>query len=233
MQRRTFLAAGSALLLPTWRLVPEWFDDAKPFPFELLQQFCDPEGLHRYDITEPFVQKGFASATDARVAIRVEKCAELIDVDSEARIPPLDGIFEDKWQGDRWRPWPRANYVGYPNGFCWRCDGYGKIDFTWCGECEGEGVTPVVVYGTRLGFDKCPSCTGGKVGGVVCPCCNGASIGPDAPSMQFLDKRTISPKYHQLITQLPGAEYSLSCDPEEMVSIRFDGGQCALMPMCP
>lgn len=228
MKRRSFLAATSTLLLPTWKIVPEWFSAEKQFPFELLIQFCDTEGYPRYDMEHPFIQRGMASATNGHVGIRVKDCSALIDESTERKLPPLDGLFHTDYRGVNWRRWPDADYVPFRDGAseCWYCDGYGMVGFDWCDRCGGDGM--VEPCDDEHNWIVCPDCKDGKVGGVMCPECDGAGCGYDVISSQWIGNRRINPKYHRLISQLPDPEYAV--DSGEVISIRFAGGQVLLMP---
>lgn len=242
MDRRQF---GKALgLLSTFSLLPE-IQIVKPgITLETMQGFCMPwrERFYRYGevLSDPFVQRERASATDRRIGIRLSDSFGLADQDSESKLPPLDGVFERYWQTSmvqHWRPWPNADYFVGKFHKCPVCRGAGRIGpkVDWCDDCDGEGsigkfdpLTDEFVYAF-----KCKSCDGEGIApnsGTPCTCNR-----KDVPNLHHLDSRLINGCYHRLVWQLPDAEYihlpGSSNSSESPVIFRFAGGQGLLMPL--
>jgi len=98
---------------------------------------CCAQKKSIYDIDKPFVQNGFAYATNAKIIVRQKTDAP----DSDGKLPDVNALF-DEFRGDQIVEIPEVEFHEH---ICEECNGRG----IWvcneckqcviCDACEGEG----------------------------------------------------------------------------------------------
>ena len=245
MNRRDFMksaiAAGSALLVPTWF--------GQPAKASLnLQAFCVPYKQNKaakWKLDEPFTQQsqaGFSAyGTDGKIVARTRTLIDL-PASNGIQYPPAHNL---DWRHDSelgWKPWPKIDYIEDLQANCIYCRGTGggnrNLD---CATCDGGGQ--VFVGDGFMQYPRpCSTCNGCGSAGPYCPACKGKQFvrGPDE---QRLGHLFIGAEYDHLIRQQCGeAEYVIVRStiakhfrsneriPCDLVLFRFASGEGILCP---
>ncbi len=191
MDRRSFLksaiAAGTALLVPTWL--------GQPAKATLnLQAFCVPykQSKHaKFYMQNPFTQDtpaGLMSyGTDGKICVRNRSLLE-IPHEGEIKCPPSHRL---DWRHDSergWKPWPKVDYIEDAQANCIHCRGTGGGDRNQdCAECDGNGQ--IWTGEDFMAYPKpCPTCNGCGNAGPYCLACKGKQYvhGPDKQPLGHL-----------------------------------------------
>ncbi|MEO1616494.1 MAG: hypothetical protein AAFV88_11630 [Planctomycetota bacterium] len=201
-----------------------------------MKQFCDrfSSRPYRFDMREPFVESGNASASDGRVGVRVFDTMGLADTGKPLSIPPLDRTFKQLWKpNSKWTPAPKPDFQGSEFG-CPRCQGYGYLGtLTDCDKCFSFEPDE---FGNESA--NCTHCVDGLIGRQVCPDCKGKPDERRSGYQQITDELQVAESYYRKILQLPDMEINHSTGYERpphsravghVLLFRFQGGEGMLM----
>ncbi len=215
MNRREFLASAAiAALLPTWIQKRSVKID--------LKAFCREN--YRYKIDVPFVQvaeRPYTFATDASICIRVPT-DDLPEVESIGKLPNACGLPWSR-EGTVWKPWPAQKTELASDTTCPACHGAQAICRICRKEYDPDDMCKHIITDYERNYLNCSVCKGFGYG--------------IFPGLQKVREVFVDADYDRKIrTKLPGVEYRISTckingDPQELVHLRFDGGQGMLMPV--
>jgi hypothetical protein len=193
-----------------------------------LKNFCTGKNLHTYEISEPFVLRGWKYATDGRIAVRV--LAPLIPNSRPTdglRFPLIEELFKEPSASMKKIAWPMDTEIIGPDA-CPGCNGFGRMDCEECAACSGRGNI-TLDDGTVA---ECPRCgDSGKNGGRQCPRCKGSGQSKQRIGYEVVGLY-ITKKYAELIAGLPNVvafddPQRSSSDP---LRFDFDGGEGVIKP---
>lgn len=187
-----------------------------------LQAWCGDS--NRFDLSKPFVLRGFLYATDGRRIIRIPSGEP--DTVTDKRFPLAYEIFSPMpSNASLYQPWPEANYSECERE-CLECKGKGRINTHPCTYCEGEGE---VECETCHHETECVHCDGtGECNGSRCKACNGKKV-VLRPWQQKIGEAWIDADFDMAVRELPNPAWWCK-DADSPVFIRFDGGEAIVMP---
>jgi hypothetical protein len=242
MKRRTFLTAATGIL--AYPLLPEIY--ARGIPEWVVNACCDRDA-QRYALDKPFVQREFAFASDARIALRLDD-AKAGDV-AKGKLPNAAELFAEHDFTDC-----RAEWSGEPveqqccDATCLSCLGEGILGESHdCKHCYGIGSEWTKEYrddsylerdqegGGMLYCYECPHCIDGR-DGIRCKACGGRGT-VDGPGCVQIDGRRIANRYFHIVSQLPDIRFAFTRKRaqnkgmSDVVRFRFAGGVGLLMPI--
>lgn len=250
MDRRDFVKSASAALafLPSL----QWLTRVpKPVDLSIFADRWNDYAPGRYDLTKPFAQSGMTYATDGRVAVRT-LVADPVDDSPSKKLPNAAGLIWPHDELDRWRPWPKQQFIEHPSrgGFCPVCEGRNRIGgpdvVTQCKRCDGEGQ---IFDGSAddfwredgKGWSNCPDCKGQQyVGGEPCDYCTGKKLFPE---VQMIGELAVAGHYDNRVRTLPDLEFAIIERPENhakkynytndwrLIAFRSHDVQGLLMPL--
>jgi hypothetical protein len=225
MDRRDFIrtsgSAAAMLWLPSW-LLPRR-QKIKSIDLGL---FCD-DSYGLYDTQQPFIQGVHVYATDARVAIRVDKELAANLSGDEAKLPRADMLEWPDADSAGWQPVSSLRRAAWKDAHCPDCRGRGRIGYG-VEECRCEYMPTCPENGA-----SCNGWTGGQV------CCRCDGKGRVDYCLEFCGL-AFNPDYVARLDTLPGVEVrrgsllAVSTKSPRRMSVlqaRFDGGVGLLCPM--
>lgn len=237
LTRRSFIkainAAGIFAMLPAIEI-------RQGVSMELVQRFCCPHGGFRWEMGDPFVENGNATATDSRAAIRVFDSMGLADTDKPLKIPPAEKAFNELWKPEAsFSALPKFEIASEPNlSLCYHCNGNGFLGrLEECEHCCGTGE--------EIGDDpyewtgmQCQHCFEGFRSDQRCKHCKGRPEQGVGGVVHLTDELMVNASYFHLVSQLPDARWSFGggydassvhgkCGP--VMLVEFQGGQSMVM----
>jgi hypothetical protein len=153
--------------------------------------FCDP-GVCRYDLSKPWTWSGLTIASDARILV----CRDGGDgeVNTERRVPKVDGLWWDEFESSGWGRLADAKRASNPPGSLnWPCEacfgnGYRGVGSPCTNkDCfdgrvlDGDVDPDTIMWNPESYMKDCPTCRGTeKVGVSYCGQCNATGISQES-----------------------------------------------------
>lgn len=181
----------------------------------------------RYDLSQPFSRGQYSYATNGHIIVRVPRICE----DAETVWPNIEVVTAAITHASL-SPLPLLD-VAAPIE-CPTCKGYGA-------------VRPHILFGDPC--EGCKRCTWGYIPArkqtedqEVCDTCEGRKVTwPKDAKVMLTPRCAISPRYYQMLAELPGIRIDLTVDCVSTswerdraitgVSFAFDGGDGLVMPL--
>lgn len=188
---------------------------------EILKNFVYWQST-RYDINKVWIKNGWKYATDGRICVRIPTA----DInDSEGKYPDGDELFDS----NKFLLCDVPLITPIASGKCSVCNGRGKLHKA-CPNCCGDGVFECpTCHAETL---KCETCCGsGRSNEIImCNDCDGTGI--DFGHFAVKDINFNGKYIHKLNRLFTNCVMiGLPLESNKPAKIKFEGGECALMPM--
>jgi hypothetical protein len=194
-----------------------------------LQRFCAGESDLRFYLRAPIAHKGFRYATNGHICVRVAAPEEAETV-SEHKVAESASALFDRATNTDYAPLPAFDAA--PE--CTQCDGVGKVKFTMCPDCDGDGFFD---HGSHE--YQCKECDGEGAlygEGELCECPKCLGTGKRRHFVRMAPGVGYDARYLEWIKALPGVRFAIGTsatgDPKPLPGhFIFDGGEGVLMGM--
>lgn len=192
----------------------------------LLNCFVACNGDSRYYLTKPWSHDGFAYASNGHIMCRIHDKGLGLEY-----LPEKHGKLVDFFRMLS----PLSEFIALPEikgDVCVKCRGAGKLQFSTCYSCEGDGTFD------HCGLDyDCRKCDGdGRLFGILansdkleqCPGCIGSGI---KGGSMLIGGNLFNLQLLKIFAQLPGIAIAPHPDKSTASCLRWDGGEGLIMPM--
>jgi len=197
-----------------------------------LKQFCGVDRKVKF-VAAPFSIGDWTYATNGHVAIRVERVADVGEVEGAPR--PIAGMFSGTHE---WNTFPIVTLPIPVGQKCTACHGNGwNVE---CDGCEGTGEHGCQ-HDTCSCTHDCPDCDGtGRVVGwhdtpenqrIGCGTCEGQGTTLDQRRILLRPETLLQLRYLRLVLSLPGPIEIVDRPPLEPQIFRGTGWNALIMPM--